>query len=210
MSLSRYSTECKPSRKRCNAPGTRDKKRFTMWPEVHTKHSIPAEGPSASPSPHTTPLLESPAGADDVREQRARWYLECDEYDQCERRHEAHWAIVAALVASTSIVVAFFVFVALAFVARGDVTVHHREDRTTTAEHRVAQLVAPALNVAAAARANFYMPQTSSKPMPIRSAYARCSTTTLTTSRAAVIIELPARDSSSYLSRRGCPRAGCD
>ncbi|KAK8763200.1 hypothetical protein V5799_034186 [Amblyomma americanum] len=100
---------------------------------------------------------ESPAAADDVREQRARWYLECDEYDQCERRHEAHWAIVAALVASTSIVVAFFVFVALAFVARGDVTVHHREDRTTTAEHRVAQLVAPALNVAAAARANFYI-----------------------------------------------------
>ncbi|XP_070394264.1 uncharacterized protein [Dermacentor albipictus] len=148
---------------------------------------------------------------------RRRWqHLERGDFDdEDERVSEAHWAIVAAVVSSTSIVIAFFVFVALAFHARADVVaVRHRASRPQEfASPVLAQLIAYGENVTVpAAPAKSYRPQMSSKLMAMGDADVQCSAEAVTTRAAAVaaiITGSSAQAASSNVSRKDCNPPEC-
>ncbi|XP_065297930.1 uncharacterized protein [Dermacentor albipictus] len=217
ITLRSFSSGRKPSKRTYDVASRRDGKRFKIWPEVHKKRSVALEDLSASPSPHTTPLLDSPEAKDVDRGFRRRWqHLERGDFDdEDERVSEAHWAIVAAVVSSTSIVIAFFVFVALAFHARADVVaVRHRASRPQEfASPVLAQLIAYGENVTVpAAPAKSYRPQMSSKLMAMGDADVQCSAEAVTTRAAAVaaiITGSSAQAASSNVSRKDCNPPEC-
>ncbi|KAH7965513.1 hypothetical protein HPB49_008524 [Dermacentor silvarum] len=90
----------------------------------------------------------------DPPRQRQRVRLVYGGHDQ--RVSESHWAIVVALVASLSIVVAFFVFVALAFATRSYEANHGLEYCDTPACRGFVQLLTASMDTSSEPCDNFY------------------------------------------------------
>ncbi|XP_075535559.1 neprilysin-1-like [Dermacentor variabilis] len=117
-------------------------KRVSSWPDA-TKRSSTVDRQMVSSTQHMDP-----------RRQRPRVRLVYGGHDQ--RVSESHWAIVVALVASLSIVVAFFVFVALAFVTRSSEENHRLERCDTPACRGFVQLLAASMDTSIEPCDNFY------------------------------------------------------
>ncbi|KAL3210696.1 hypothetical protein MRX96_008645 [Rhipicephalus microplus] len=110
--------------------------------------------PPSPPPGRKGPSLQPASSRSDLRRQRQHVRLVYSGHD--DRVSESHWVIVVALVASLSIVIAFFVFVALAFATRTDETNRHLEYCETPACRAFTQLLAASVDVARDPCDNFY------------------------------------------------------
>ncbi|XP_037515706.1 uncharacterized protein LOC119392833 [Rhipicephalus sanguineus] len=217
ITLRSFSSGRNASKRTYDVANRRDGKRFNMWPEVHKRRSVSLDNLSASPSPHTTPLLNSPAPKDAGQLLRRRWqHLERGDFDEGDKRvSEAHWAIVTAVVSSTSIVIAFFVFVALAFHTRADVVaVRHRAgSQREQSDPVLTEHVAYGGNVTAPAPlAESYRLRMYPKLVVVRNAEARCSATAVTSTTSAmpsITTASSAEVSNSNFSRTDCKPPEC-
>ncbi|KAL3203608.1 hypothetical protein MRX96_041802 [Rhipicephalus microplus] len=217
ITLRSFSSGRNASKRTYDVASRRDGKRFSVWPEVHKAHrrSVSLDDLSASPSPHITPLLDSPTPKNAGQVFRRRWqHLERGDFDDGDERvSEAHWAIVAAVVSSTSIVIAFFVFVALAFHARANVVVvrHRAGSRLESGDPVHTQVVTYGVNFTAPLPQSDRL-QMYPKMVVIRNAEERCSAAaTTSTSAIASITTVPSTEvANSSLSWTDCKPPECE
>ncbi|KAL1482037.1 hypothetical protein MTO96_015123 [Rhipicephalus appendiculatus] len=146
MSLTFSSSDPKHSLQSSAASKKSDVHRGRSRPDA-TKHRSPLEGRKV--------VAPQPASSrSDLRRQRQRPRHVYGGHD--DRVSESHWAIVVALVASLSIVIAFFVFVALAFATRTEDKSRQLEYCETPACRAFAQLLAASVDATREPCDNFY------------------------------------------------------
>ncbi|KAH6939425.1 hypothetical protein HPB50_017823 [Hyalomma asiaticum] len=119
----------------------------------HARSSELQQRPSA-PEGRKVASPKHSATRPDPRRQRQRGRLVHGGHD--DRVSESHWAIVVALVASLSIVIAFFVFVALAFATRSEEANRRLQYCGTPGCRAFAQLLAASVDTARKPCENFY------------------------------------------------------
>ncbi|KAL1433877.1 hypothetical protein MTO96_012104 [Rhipicephalus appendiculatus] len=217
ITLRSFSSGRSASKRTHDVASLRDGKRFNLWPEVHKRRSVSLDDLSASPSPHTTPLLNSLATKDAGQVFRRHWqHLERGDFDEGDERvSEAHWAIVAAVVSSTSIVIAFFVFVALAFHTRASVVaVRHRAGSQPESGDPVLPQVVPygANFTTPAALAESYRLRMLPKWVVVRNAETQCSAAAATGTSSAmtsITTASSAEVANSNFSRTDCKPPEC-